>query len=174
MNVREFDMQPLRPVHACLTFFGPVAALGIAVSALADGNGPNMFGFADPTGIVRTYNANGSIDFDNPFFQSLGTNGRSCASCHQPADGWTIVPLHIQARFDATDGEDPIFRSNDGSKLANVRRIDPRRQARGRSVRSSNRRTYRLTGRIEFAILTPVVHSRVYSPSRSKWAWITS
>jgi hypothetical protein len=67
----------------CIT----VAALGIAANAPANGNGPNMFGFTDPTGSCRTYNINGSVDFDNPFFQSLGTNGRSCASCHQPADG---------------------------------------------------------------------------------------
>jgi cytochrome c peroxidase len=90
-----------------------------------------MFGFANPTGIVRTYNANGSVDFDNPFFQSLGTNGRSCASCHQPADGWTIVPSHLQVRFDATDGEDPIFRTNDGSNSpdCDVSSVDARRSA---------------------------------------------
>jgi cytochrome c peroxidase len=50
-----------------------------------------MSGFADSTGIARTYNLKGAIDFDNAFFQSLGTNGRSCGSCHQPADGWTIL-----------------------------------------------------------------------------------
>jgi cytochrome c peroxidase len=61
--------------------------LGVAANAPADANGPNMFGFATPSGIVRTYTVNGSVDFDNPFFQSLGTNGRSCGSCHQPADG---------------------------------------------------------------------------------------
>lgn len=92
-----------------------LVALAITARAAADGNGPNMFGFANPTGIVRTYNVKGAIDFGNPFFQALGTNGRSCGSCHQPADGWTIVPAHVQARFDATDGEDPIFRANDGS-----------------------------------------------------------
>jgi cytochrome c peroxidase len=108
-----------------------VGALAIAASAPADGNGPNLFGFADPTGIVRTYNVNGAIDFDNPFFQSLGTNGRSCGSCHQPADGWTIVPSHVQARFEATDGEDPIFRTNDGSNspAADVSTAEARRSA---------------------------------------------
>jgi hypothetical protein len=51
-----------------------VAALEMA--ARAGGNGPNMFGFTDATGIFRTFNAHGAIDFDNEFFQSLGTNGR--------------------------------------------------------------------------------------------------
>jgi cytochrome c peroxidase len=113
-------MQPARFVRAFVIVCALVAALAIAAKALADGNGPNMFGFADPTGIFRTYIVNGTVDFDNPFFQSLGTNGRSCGSCHQPADGWTIVPSHVQARFEATDGEDPIFRTNDGSNSPNA------------------------------------------------------
>jgi hypothetical protein len=117
---RSFAMPPSQFVRACVTVCGLVSALGMAANAPADGNGPNMFGFADPTGVVRTYKVNGAIDFDNPFFQSLGTNGRSCGSCHQPADGWTIVPSHVQARFEATDGEDPIFRTNDGSNSPNA------------------------------------------------------
>jgi cytochrome c peroxidase len=113
-------MPPPRFIHACITVCGLVAAQRMMADAPADGNGPNLFGFADPTGVVRTYSVNGSIDFTNPFFQSLGTNGRSCGSCHQPADGWTIVPSHVQARFEATDGEDPIFRANDGSHSPNA------------------------------------------------------
>ena len=53
-------------------------------------------------GMVRMFSASGPIDRNNPFFQSLGTNGRACVTCHQPADGWTITPAHVQARFDAT------------------------------------------------------------------------
>jgi cytochrome c peroxidase len=124
-------MQPARFVRASVIVCAVVAARGIAANAPADGNGPNMFGFADSTGIVRTYNVNGSVDFDNPFFQSLGTNGRSCGSCHQPADGWTIVPSHVQARFEATDSEDPMFRTNDGSNSPNadVLTVEARRSA---------------------------------------------
>jgi cytochrome c peroxidase len=124
-------MQSARFVHARIIVCAVVAALAIAAGARAAGNGPNMFGFANPTGIVRTYNVNGAVDFDNPFFQSLGTNGRSCGSCHQPADGWTIVPSHVQARFEATDGEDPIFRTNDGSNspTADVSTVEARRSA---------------------------------------------
>ena len=113
-------MQPARFVCASVTVCALVAMLAIAAKAPAAGNAPNMFGFADPTGIVRTFNVNGAIDFDNLFFQSLGTNGRSCGSCHQAADGWTIVPSHVQVRFEATDGEDPIFRTNDGSNSPNA------------------------------------------------------
>ena len=77
-----------------------------------------------PTGRFQTCATTGTIDQTNPFFASLGSNGRTCASCHQAQDGWTIVPAHVQARFAATTpkGTDPIFRTNDGanSPLADV------------------------------------------------------
>ena len=61
-------------------------------------------------------------DPGNAFFQSLGTNGRTCQSCHRQAQGWSITPAELQARFDATepDGIDPVFRTNDGSNSPNA------------------------------------------------------
>ena len=41
---------------------------------------PNLAGFPDPGGVVRTFNLNGNIDMTGPFFQSLGTNGRACST----------------------------------------------------------------------------------------------
>jgi len=71
--------------------------------------------FANPTGAARTSTTNQSFDGDNPFFQDIGTNGRRCVSCHQPSDAWTITPANVQARFDDSNGTDPIFTNNDGS-----------------------------------------------------------
>jgi len=125
-------MQPAQFRCACVVVSGAlIAALGFASDAPGDGGGPNLFGFANETGIARTYNVSGATDFDNPFFQSLGTNGRACASCHQPADGWTIVPSHVQMRFEASGGEDPIFRTNDGSNspAADVTTVDAKRSS---------------------------------------------
>jgi len=76
---------------------------------------PNLAGFPDPSGVVQTFNQNGAVDLTGPFFQSLGTNGRSCGSCHQPSDAMTISAVHVQTRFDQSQGLDPIFRTNDGS-----------------------------------------------------------
>ena len=77
---------------------------------------PNLAPFPDPSGLMETNNSNGGpIDTTGPFFQSLGTNGRTCATCHLPADGWTISAAHAQARFDASLGTEPLFRTNDGS-----------------------------------------------------------
>src|SRR5260370_2612535 len=42
--------------------------------------------FATPTGRIQTFTLSGEIDTQNPFFQSLGTNGRRRESCHQAGD----------------------------------------------------------------------------------------
>src|SRR5215471_16933878 len=77
---------------------------------------PNLYPFPNAAGVLETYNAGGKpIDLSGPFFQSLGTNGRSCGSCHRPAQGWSISADEVKARFELTQGLDPIFRTNDGS-----------------------------------------------------------
>ena len=63
---------------------------------------PNMFTSSNAHGKDATYSTAGFIDLTNPFFKSLGSNGRSCASCHIPSQGWTITPQGIQAIFDKT------------------------------------------------------------------------
>jgi cytochrome c peroxidase len=86
--------------------------------------------FPNPSGVIGIVGMN-ETDADNPFFQGLGTNGRSCATCHQPAQGWNITPAELRNRFDRTDGLDPIFRTNDGSNCegADVSSIRKRRRA---------------------------------------------
>jgi hypothetical protein len=88
--------------------------------AAAVGNDPNLQPISDASGTFQTYTTNGSIDTTNPFFQVLGTNGRTCATCHDRHDGWTITPADVQARFNATGGLDPLFRPNDGSNSPNA------------------------------------------------------
>jgi hypothetical protein len=88
---------------------------------------PNRFGTS------RTVNASGGplTDPSNPFFQSLGTNGRSCNSCHVPEAGMTVTPDVVQRRFEETAGLDPIFRAVDGSNspLADLTTRVARRKA---------------------------------------------
>src|SRR5215470_15137652 len=77
---------------------------------------PNGVFFPNPGGASQTYSAiNGGIDLTGPFFQSMGTNGRSCATCHQPSDGMSVSAENVQRRFVQTKGLDPIFRAVDGS-----------------------------------------------------------
>jgi cytochrome c peroxidase len=51
----------------------------------------------------------------NAFFQSLGTNGRACVTCHEPRSAWGVSAASIQERFFASGGRDPIFRIVDGA-----------------------------------------------------------
>src|SRR5207253_7413461 len=86
----------------------------------------------NPSGVLRSVTLDGSSpDLGGAFFQSLGTNGRSCISCHVPSTGWTISPAEVQLRFRRTDGLDPIFRTNDGanSPRADVSTVAARRAA---------------------------------------------
>jgi hypothetical protein len=86
----------------------------------------------NPSGVLRTITLDGTaLDFSNPFFQSLGTNGRSCVSCHVPSTGWTISPAEVRHRFHETRGLAPIFRTNDGSDspAADVSTVEARRRA---------------------------------------------
>jgi cytochrome c peroxidase len=99
-------------------------ALGTVASAAII---PNLFPFFDPTGLISTYNANGPIDESNKnvFFQSLGTNGRSCATCHLASDGMGLGVSSIQAKYAATHGNDPLFASIDGANCPNSTSHDP-------------------------------------------------
>jgi cytochrome c peroxidase len=77
---------------------------------------PNGFFFPNPNGASQTYSSNGGgISETGPFFQNLGTNGRTCATCHQPSDGMSISATDVQLRFLLTQGTDPLFRTVDGS-----------------------------------------------------------
>lgn len=81
-------------------------------------------------GAALTFSASGAIDTGNAFFRPIG-NGRSCASCHDQGQGWSVTPQGLQARFAASAGLDPVFRLLDGanSPLAPVQTLDDKRSA---------------------------------------------
>jgi len=83
------------------------------------GDTPRLNLFPNAQGFLATMSTTGSIEPANPFFQSLGTNGRACVNCHMPNDAWSITPAHLKERFVATRGTDPVFRSVDGSNCPN-------------------------------------------------------
>ncbi len=70
----------------------------------------------DPLGALGNFQPGGPTrKADNAFFQSLGTNGRTCFSCHQPQNGWSISAEGVRERFLSSHGTDPIFRLVDGA-----------------------------------------------------------
>jgi len=74
---------------------------------------------ADGSGTVLTVSSAGFIDHSNLFFTPLG-NGRSCNSCHQEAQAWSVTPAALQTRFAQSQGTDPIFQLVDGANSPNA------------------------------------------------------
>ncbi len=82
---------------------------------------PQLQYFLDPMGVTSTLNVNGpSNTSNNPFFQSLGTNGRTCATCHVAANNMGLSAQRAKLVFLATDGNDPLFASVDGANCPNA------------------------------------------------------
>jgi cytochrome c peroxidase len=87
---------------------------------------------ADPFGSIATLQPGGATQTSqDAFFANLGTNERTCFSCHQPQNGWTVSAASVQARFYGSLGADPIFRLVDGATCPSddVSTIDAKRKA---------------------------------------------
>jgi hypothetical protein len=86
----------------------------------------------DTNGAIATFQPGGAtFTANNAFFQNIGTNGRTCFTCHQPQSGWSVSAAGVSARFAATAGTDPIFRLVDGANCpsANVSTLQAKQQA---------------------------------------------
>jgi cytochrome c peroxidase len=81
---------------------------------------PNLQPYATPSGTESTFNTTGGIDPNGIFFQALGTNQRSCASCHQLSQGMGLSAASVQALFTSTNGSDPLFSAADGANCPTV------------------------------------------------------
>lgn len=119
-----------RIAFAALAFV--TALFGASVCFARGHRGPTQIDSPNDTGVQRTVSLDGiPLDGRGPFFQSLGTNGRSCVTCHVASTGWSLGVDEVQDRFDRTDGLDPLFRAVDGanSPLAKVSTLKQRRAA---------------------------------------------
>ncbi len=82
---------------------------------------PQLESDANPEGVLGSYQPAGETHTaENAFFQSLGTNGRSCVTCHQPPSGMSVSVRNIKKRFETTAGKDPIFAPVDGANCPNL------------------------------------------------------
>jgi cytochrome c peroxidase len=95
-------------------FFATAGAVSAGVIII-----PNLFPFLDATGLVSTYNTGGAIHEDGAFFQSLGTNGRTCGTCHQASDAMGLRAENVRLRYITSRGTDPLFASVDGANCPN-------------------------------------------------------
>src|SRR5579862_2086162 len=92
-----------------------VLLLAASTAMKGDFSLPNLFPFLDLSGLSATNSTTGSVDLSGPFFQSLGTNGRSCGTCHAPSDGFGLSAIDAQLRYFSSRGKDPLFDQVDGS-----------------------------------------------------------
>lgn len=121
----------------------PLLGLGIAAVTLAvadDQAPPKYFGslswfdagrssvfpaeaeFDDLHGKLGVLNTGGPTQTKgHPFFEPLGTNGRACITCHQPAYAMSVSAASLRERWRATNGKDPVFAAIDGSNCPNLR-----------------------------------------------------
>jgi hypothetical protein len=79
----------------------------------------------DSTGAIEAYNANGPIDNKAAFFQSLGTNGRSCSTCHVASQAFGLSAASAQSLYRRSGGRDPLFASVDGANCPGARINSP-------------------------------------------------
>ena len=85
-------------------------------SALDSSNAQKLYITPDSTGSMATLRpGKDPIDRTNPFFRALGSNGRACYSCHRPGRAWDLTPAVAQKRFDASNGQAPLFAPIDGA-----------------------------------------------------------
>ena len=127
MNARSPQFQRFAVIALLVLSSGTA----LVVASASGDNTRNPLPFPDASGLIRTFTATNQIDISNPFFASLGSNGRSCSSCHQQSDAWTVSAQHIRDRFENSKGLDPIFRSNDGANCPtdDTSTLDARRRA---------------------------------------------
>jgi cytochrome c peroxidase len=114
----------LRECIVLLAFLGPLSMTAAAHDHELDVAIGNSEISADPTGFLQTINANGKTNTKGAFFQSLGSNGRACSTCHVADQAMSISPPQIRNRFSETRGRDPLFAAVDGANCANAKTGD--------------------------------------------------
>jgi hypothetical protein len=87
---------------------------------------PATADYVNADGALGILNASGAIETKgHPFFEPIGTNGRACVTCHQPADAMSLAADTARARWRETGGADPLFAAIDGSNCPSLPQADP-------------------------------------------------
>ena len=86
---------------------------------------PAETAYGDSSGRIGILNTSGDVSTKgHPFFEPLGSNGRACVTCHQPADAMSVSAATARARWKATGGKDPLFAAIDGANCPNLPMAD--------------------------------------------------
>ncbi len=89
------------------------------------GEFPASASYENTYGELGVVNAEGPVSMkDHPFFTPLGSNGRACVSCHQPAYAMSVSVGGLKERWRASSGKDPVFAAIDGSNCPHLPQAD--------------------------------------------------
>jgi cytochrome c peroxidase len=105
---------------ASMALMAAAVALPTATHSQNRGTPPNVVDSPNGEGISRTLTTYPKFDTNNPFFQPLGINGRTCATCHPVGQGMVITPDYVARVFTASQGLDPLFAPVDGANAPNA------------------------------------------------------
>ena len=109
---------------AVLGLLAAAAMAPVLGSGREDPKGLGVQFAEDPSGVLGIVNLNGRTRTDGPFFQSLGTNGRSCSTCHVAEEAFSFSAAGARGRFEQTQGSDPLFAAVDGANCPNAQQGD--------------------------------------------------
>jgi hypothetical protein len=85
------------------------------------GTFPSNVSYTTETGVITTVNRSGPTETSqHAFFTPLGSNGRACITCHQPADGMSISSRTASQLWEETRGEHALFAMIDGANCPNL------------------------------------------------------
>jgi hypothetical protein len=77
--------------------------------------------YDDPDGLITIFSSSGAVyPAGHAFFEALGSNGRACVTCHQPANAMSLAAATLRERWVATQGHDPVFAAIDGSNCPDL------------------------------------------------------
>lgn len=101
-----------------------------AVSAVDFDSLSNNHPIKNPGGKAATFSTQGFVNLTGEYFQAQGRNGRSCATCHNSSEAWSINPGTLQRLFDETGGTHPVFNILDANNPnMDVSTVEARRAA---------------------------------------------
>ncbi len=118
-----------------LLAFGILTALGTVLTLSAQYQGTRLVWVEEKSGEkllefdsydnvygkLGVLNTSGEINTDgHPFFTPLGTNGRACVNCHQPAWGMSVSAEALMDRWRFSEGKDPVFAAFDGANCPSL------------------------------------------------------
>jgi hypothetical protein len=82
---------------------------------------PPLLTYPNAHGQIGILNSSGVVETKgHPFFEAIGSNGRACVSCHQPANAMSLSGDMIRQRWQETAGTDPIFAPIDGTNCPHL------------------------------------------------------